>query len=355
MKYGKHFVAVTGVVAVLFVIVYILLRAIYQLPISASAEAVSIDALFEAHFFLISFLFALVVGFMLYSLYVFRQRPGEEDQDGDHFHGHTGLEIAWTIVPLGLVVFFGVWGAQLLGDITGRPDDATVIRVFGQQWSWYFEYPELDDLRTTELVMPVDETIILEMESLDVLHSFWVPEFRVKQDLVPGQVDTLRVTPTEPGDYVIRCAEMCGTQHAYMLAPVRVLSQNEFAAWAEEQSVSVVQLSPEERGEVWYEQFGCNSCHSIDGTAVVGPSWLGLYGSDVHLESGETVTADDAYIRTAILQPNDQIVEGFAPVMPANFEDRFAETEEQYDGEVDIVADLIAFIKTLSDEGAGGE
>src|SRR5690606_9918567 len=108
MKYGKHFAAVTGIIAVLFVVVYILLRAIYQLPIAASAEATSIDALFEAHFFLISFLFSLVVGFMLYSLVVFRKRPGDEE-DGDHFHGHTGLEIVWTIVPLGLVVFFGVW------------------------------------------------------------------------------------------------------------------------------------------------------------------------------------------------------------------------------------------------------
>jgi cytochrome c oxidase subunit 2 len=355
MKYGKHFAAVTGVVTVLFVVVYILLRAIYQLPASASAEATSIDALFEAHFFLISFLFALVVGFMLYSLFVFRQRPGEEDEDGDHFHGHTGLEIAWTIVPLGLVVFFGVWGAQLLGDITGRPEDATVIRVFGQQWSWSFEYPELDDLRTNELVMPVNETIILELESLDVLHSFWVPEFRVKQDLVPGQVDILRVTPTEVGEYTLRCAEMCGTQHAYMLAPVRVVSQSEFETWAQEQSVSVTQLSAEERGAVWYEQFGCNSCHSLDGSVVVGPSWQGLYGSERPLQSGETVTADDEYIRASILHPNDQLVEGFAAAMPTNFEEQFAQTEEQYGGEIDIVADLIAFMQTLSDEGAGGE
>ncbi|MFW5942444.1 MAG: cytochrome c oxidase subunit II [Chloroflexota bacterium] len=354
MKYGKHFVAVTGLVAVLFIIVYVLLRAIYQLPIAASGEAIAIDSLFEAHFFLISFLFALVVGFMLYSLVVFRQRPGEEE-DGDHFHGHTGLEIAWTIVPLGLVVFFGVWGAQLLGDITERPEDAMVVRVIGQQWSWSFEYPELDDMRTSELVLPVDQTVILEMESLDVLHSFWVPEFRVKQDLVPGQVDELRVTPTETGEYKVRCAEMCGSQHAGMLAPVRVLSQSEFETWTEEQSESVLELSPEERGEVWYEQFGCNSCHSLDGSVVVGPSWQDLYGSERPLESGETVVADDEYLRRSILQPNEELVEGFTAAMPTNFEEQFADTEAQYDGEISITEDLIAFIRSLDEQEAAGE
>ncbi|HSM58673.1 MAG TPA: cytochrome c oxidase subunit II [Candidatus Sulfomarinibacteraceae bacterium] len=354
MRYGKHFVAVTALVAVLFVIVYVLLRAIYQLPLAASDEALAIDTLFEAHFFLIAFLFALVVGFMLYSLVVFRQRPGDEE-DGDHFHGHTGLEIAWTIVPLGLVIFFGVWGAQMLGDITERPDDAMVVRVFGQQWSWAFEYPDLDDMRTSELVLPVNQTVILEMEALDVLHSFWVPEFRVKQDLVPGQVDVLRITPTETGEYTVRCAEMCGTQHAYMLAPVQVLTQSEFEAWTAEQSGSVLELSPEERGEVWYEQFGCNSCHSLDGSVVVGPSWQNLYGSERPLQSGETVVADEEYLRRSILEPNVELVEGFAAAMPTNFEEQFAQVEEQHGGEVDIVAELIAFIEALSEQEAVGE
>lgn len=354
MKYGKHFVAVTVLVAVLFVIVYVLLTAIYQLPVAASAEAVDIDALFDAHFFLISFLFALVVGFMLYSIIAFRRRPGD-DSDGDHFHGHTGLEIAWTIVPLGLVIFFGVWGAQLLGDITEAKDNEMVVHVIGQQWSWIFEYPELDDLRSNELVLPVDQPILLEMESLDVLHSFWVPEFRVKQDLVPGTVIPLRITPNEIGEYKVRCAEICGTQHANMLAPVRVLSQADFETWGEEQAVSVVQLTPEERGEVWYTQFGCNSCHSLDGSVVVGPSWQGLYGSERQLQSGETVVADEEYLRMSILEPHAQIVEGFTAAMPQTFAEQFAAEEERYGGEVDIVADLIAYIQTLNGQGANGE
>lgn len=354
MKYGKHFAGVSVVVAVITVIVYLLLRAIYQLPVQASAEAVGIDALFEGHFIVIAFLFSLIVGFMLYAIVVFRRRPGDEG-DGDHFHGNTSLEIVWTILPLGLVVFFGVWGAQLLGDITSPKSDETVIRVIGQQWSWIFEYPELDGLRSTELVLPVDQPVLLEMVSLDVLHSFWVPEFRVKQDLLPVQVTNLRFTPILIGDYKVRCAEICGTQHATMLAPVHVLSQADFDAWVEEQSVSVTQLTTEERGEQWYTQFGCNSCHTLDGSTGVGPSWQGLYGNERPLASGETVVADEEYLRRAILDPHVELVEGFPPVMPATFEEQFAQEEEKYGGEVDITADIIAFIRALDEQGAGNE
>lgn len=354
MKYGKHFAAVTVLIVVLFVIVYTLLTAIYQLPVAASAEAAGIDALFDAHFFLISFLFSLVMGFMIYSLVAFRRKPGD-DSDGDHFHGHTGLEVAWTIVPLGLVIFFGVWGAQLLGDITEAKDNEMVVHVIGQQWSWTFEYPDLDDRRTNELVVPVDQPILLEMESLDVLHSFWVPEFRIKQDLVPGTVHPLRITPSEIGEYKVRCAEICGSQHANMRAPVRVLSAADYETWAEEASVDVTQLTPEERGQLWYTQFACNSCHSLDGTVIVGPSWQGLYGSERPLQSGETVVADEDYIRMSILQPHAQLVEGFTAAMPVTFADQFAAEEEKYGGEVDIVADLIAFIQTLDGQSATGE
>ncbi len=354
MNYGRHFVGVTGVVIVLSIIVYLLLRAIYQLPVAASAEAVGIDALFEGHFILISFLFSLVVGFMLYCIVAFRRRPGD-DSDGHHFHGHTGLEIVWTIIPLGLVVFFGVWGAQLLGDITEPKPNETLVRVIGQQWSWAFEYPEFDDMRTTELVLPVDQPVLLEMVSLDVLHSFWVPEFRVKQDLLPVEPRDLRFTPTIIGEYKVRCAEICGTLHASMLAPVRILSAADFDAWVQEQSVSVTQLPPEERGEVWYAQFGCQSCHTLDGTSAVGPSWQGLYGSERPLDNGQTVTADEEYLRRAILDPHAELVQGFLPVMPDTFEQQFAQEEARHGGEVDIVEELIAFIRALDEQDAGGE
>jgi len=349
MRYRKHFAVVAVMIVVGTALTYLILTAIYELPVAASTEAVSIDALFDAHFLLISFLFALVIVFMLYSIVVFRRRPEDEaDAEGDHFHGHTGLEIAWTIVPLVLVVFFGVWATQVLGEVTERREDEMVIRVIGRQWSWRFEYPEHDDLGSDELVVPVNQPVRLQMESEDVLHSFWVPEFRVKQDLVPGQMTEVRITPSQTGDYKVLCAEICGTGHSDMRAPVRVVSNADFDAWIQERSVSVTQLAPVERGQQWYTQFGCNACHSLDGTAGVGPSWQGLSGSDRSLASGETVVADEEYLRNSILNPNDQIVEGYAPnVMPANFEEQFAEVEGQYDGEVDIVAEIIAYIQSL--------
>lgn len=352
MSYRKHFAVVAVLVLLGTVVTYFVLTAIYALPVEASREAVRIDTLFRGHFLLISFLFSLVVGFMLYSVVVFRRRPGEEDAEGDYFHGHTGLEIVWTIVPLALVIFFGVWATQLLREITAPADDEMVVEVIGQQWAWSFVYPELDDLRTTELVLPADRHIRLEMTSLDVLHSFWVPEFRVKQDLVPGQTTHLRITPTERGTYKVRCAEICGNQHAYMLADVRVLSQGEFEDWAQENSLDVTTLTPAERGEMWYTQFGCNACHSLDGTVIVGPSWQGLFGSEVPLESGETVVADEDYIRNSILHPTDQIVEGFPPSMPQNFADQFAQEEAKYDGQINIVDDIIAYIKSLNETAA---
>lgn len=352
MKYRKHLAAVAVLVLLGSIVTYFVLRAIYALPEAASTEAAGIDALFEGHFILISFLFALVVVFMLYSVVVFRKRPGEEDAEGDYFHGHTGLEVLWTIVPLAIVIFFAVWGTQLLGDITARSDDEMVVEVVGQQWSWFFVYPELDDLRTTELVLPIDRTVRLEMTSLDVLHAFWVPEFRVKQDLVPGQVTEMRITPTERGTYKTLCAEICGNQHAYMVADVRVLSAGEFDDWVQENTLDVTTLTSAERGEIWYTQFGCNACHSLDGTVVVGPSWQGLFGSERPLESGETVVADDAYLRNSILNPHEQLVEGFPASMPQNYEEQFAEEEAKYDAEIDIVEDLIAYIRSLSETAA---
>lgn len=374
MKYGRHFINVAVLVVVVSVAVYILLAGleplgiawpgIFRLAVPASAEAGPIDTLFTAHFMLISFLFSLVVVFVIYSLVVFRRRPDDDPEaEGDHFHGHTGLEVAWTIVPLALVIVFGVWGATTLGDITAPNDNAMKVTAVGQQWIWQFRYPEMDNLATTELVLPVNQPIEVELYSLDVLHSFWVPEFRVKQDLlpIPNPVspddpinDTnkryLRITPTVEGEYQLLCAEICGTQHHSMRATLRVVSEAEFEAWASEMAANdLSDLTAEERGEVWYQQYGCNACHSLDGTALVGPSWQGLYGADRPLVDNSTVEADDDYLRESIENPNAKVVEGYAEgIMPQNFADRF-ETDQAgspIEG-LDIIDDLIAFIKTI--------
>lgn len=354
MRQRKHFLAVGLIFVVVAGLTYLFLSSIYQLPEAASAEAQPIDTLFTAHFGLIAILFALVMVFMVYSVFAFRARPGD-DSDGEHFHGNTALEVGWTILPLVAVVVFGVWSAQILRDITDPADHTMTIKVVGRQWSWYFEYPEYDNLRTDTLVLPVDQKINLELTSQDVLHSFWVPEFRVKQDLLPGRSTQLIITPSLIGEFDLACAEICGSQHSYMLATVQVKSQADFDSWVEEQVAAqsnveeLLAMAPEARGEQWYTQYGCNACHSLNGTVVVGPSWQGLFGIERVFADGTTTVANEDYIRESILNPNSHVVEGFNPnIMPATFADTFVADEAKYGGQIMIVEDLIAFIKSLS-------
>ncbi|MDX1417889.1 MAG: cytochrome c oxidase subunit II, partial [Candidatus Promineifilaceae bacterium] len=328
--------------------------------IAASAEAASIDTLSNAHYWMISFLFSLIMVLMLYAVVVFKRQPGDEE-DGPHIHGNTALEIGWTIVPLFAVVGFSIWGAAMLIDITRAEPGEMVVGVQGQQWSWSFTYPEHGDFSSAELVLPVNQPIVLEMETKDVIHNFWVVEFRVKQDLLPGSVQELRITPTEEGEYKVRCAEICGLSHSEMLAPVRVVSAQEFDAWVEEKNAApkYAELTPEERGAIWHSAESgfapaCSGCHSLDGSPGAGPTWLGIFGREEALEDGTVVIVDEEYIRNSILKPNEQIVEGFpANVMSQEYENQFAEKQAEIlanEGiEIDVIDDLIAFMKTLEE------
>ncbi len=357
MGRAKHFIIVTLLVILATLGLRFLFSFIFARPVAASAEAIPIDTMFGAHYWVIAFLFALIMVLMLYSAFVFRRRSGDET-DAPHVHGNTALEIAWTVIPTLAVIGFGVYGATVLNDLIAPKPNEMSVEVVGRQWAWSFGYPEQEDIVSGELVLPVNRPIVLQMESEDVLHSFWVPEFRVKQDLVPGRVIPLRFTPTLPGEYTVRCAEMCGLQHTTMLAPVRVVSQEDFDAWVEERlSVPLFgEMTPEERGALWHsaEGFACAGCHSLDGTPGAGPTWQGLYGREEVLTDGTTITADDEYIHTSIVDPNAQIVQGFNPnVMPQNYEELFAAREAEImaaEGvEIDIIADIIAFIQTLEE------
>jgi cytochrome c oxidase subunit 2 len=225
----KHFVIVGIGIVIVTIALYFLLGAGLPLPVEASEQAVTIDWLFAAHLMLIAFLFALVVVFMVYALIVFRRRKGD-DGDGEHFEGNTGLEIAWTVIPLLVVFIFGYIGLVTLNEVTAEQDNELVVDVLGSQWTWTFTYPETGVV-TDELVLPVDQPAVMHMTAADVLHSFWVPEFRVKQDLVPGQMQELRFTPTLEGEYEVVCAEICGLNHYLMYKNVRVVPPGEFSAW----------------------------------------------------------------------------------------------------------------------------
>ncbi len=333
----RHFVIVGALVVVVTIGMSLLLTTKFLLPVEASAQAVTIDTLFNLHFKVIAFLFALIVVFMGYSIVVFRRKPGETE-DGDHFEGHTGLEIAWTIFPLAAVLYFAYLGAQSLADIRKVDPSAMVVNVTASQWAWSFEYPD-SGVTSDKLHLPANRQVLLKLTSLDVIHSFWVPEFRVKQDALPGEqnIKELRVTPTLVGEYMVRCAELCGTQHAYMEAAVIVEEPAAFTAWVQEQ----VELAnnPVERGKKWSAKYGCVGCHTIDGTKGVGPSWGGLYGKTENISDGTTTTVDDAYLHESIVNPNAKVAQGFSPnIMPQTFGQTMTEAE---------IADIIEYIKTL--------
>ena len=335
----RHFVVAAIIVVLVTVAGAVLLDSADLLPPLASAQGITIDWLFGIHLKLIAFLFALVVVFMLYSIFAFRSEPGDLS-DGQHIHGNTKLEITWTVIPLIIVAVMGYIGVVTLRDVTASSPDEMVVEVTGAQWSWRFDYPE-QGLTSAELVLPVNQPIRFEITSTDVIHDLWVPEFRVKQDAVPGAVNLLRVTPTVVGNYKVRCAELCGLRHSQMLADVRVLERSEFDNWVGAETARLAALdTPEARGEQLYQTQGCIGCHSLDGTIVVGPSWLNLYGRLEQLDDGTSVIADEDYIRHSILYPGDQIVKGFQNLMPANYGEILSEND---------IEDLIAFIKTIKD------
>lgn len=333
----KHFVVASILVVVLTVLLILGAGQVRLLPVAASAQAQPIDQLFRLMFFAIAFLFALIVVFMLYSIVVFRRKKDDES-DARHIEGNTKLEITWTTIPLIIVLGLSVLGARSLAEVE-RPDPKPLeVNVIGLQWTWRFEYPRYG-IVSNEMVLPVNKQAILYLSSADVIHSFWVPEFRVKQDLLPGGeefVRTLRITPTEIGSYKVRCAELCGIRHAYMESPVIVVSQADFDVWVAQQTGE--STDPVERGQKWANQYGCLSCHSVDGSKLVGPTWLGLFGSEVKLADGRTVIADEAYIIESIRNPGAAIVEGYPNIMPASLGQELSDERIQ---------DIIAFIKTL--------
>jgi cytochrome c oxidase subunit 2 len=335
----RHFVIVGILVLVLAVLIYISLDSIGLMPAVASTQADDIDWMWNLELVAISFLFSLIVVPLVYSLIVFRRRKGDTT-DAEHMEGNTKLEITWTILPLFIVLAYAYLGAINLAETRRVDPEAMVVKVTGLQWSWTFEYAPVNGLTviSDELHVPVGKQILLRMTSNDVIHSFWVPEFRVKQDLVPGRITELRITPTLEGNYVVRCAELCGTSHAYMEKPVVVSSQADFDAWMEEQLAIAEEASqtPEGRGQALVAANGCVACHSINGSPGIGPTWFGLLGRQEELTDGSVVTADEAYIHESIKAPQAKIVAGFEnQLMPT-----YGFTDEQID-------DIVAYIKTL--------
>jgi cytochrome c oxidase subunit 2 len=331
----KRYVIIFVLVIVSTFLIHSWLISVGLFPTEASAQSIAVDQLFHVHLWIISFLFSLIMVTLIYSLIVFHRRKGEQG-DGAYITGNTTLEITWTSIPLMAVLVLAYAGAKTLGTIRVIDPTALQVKVTAGQWYWQFQYPEYG-VTSTELYVPVQTQIDLQMTSVDVIHSFWVPEFRVKQDIIPGRTVDLRITPILIGQYTVRCAELCGLRHAYMETPVYVVSQADFSNWIARQQ-SAAPISPELLGQQLSQQYGCANCHSTDGSAKIGPTWLHLYGSTVKLSDGTSVTADDNYISNSILDPNSQVVAGF----PSNVMPDFLNTLDQKS-----VDALVAYIKTL--------
>jgi cytochrome c oxidase subunit 2 len=331
----RHFIIVGVLVIAAAVGVYFGLDSLGLMPVQASVQAISIDWMWNLQVIAMSFLFALIMVPILYSVIVFRRKQGDTT-DAEHIEGNTTLEITWTVIPLIAVVAFAYLGAYSLGETRRVDPNAMVIKVTARQWSWSFEYPDFG-VTSDKLYLPEGRQALLKMESTDVIHSFWVPEFRVKQDIVPGRVTEYRITPDLIGSYKVRCAEICGTSHAYMEGAVEVVDQKNFDNWiAGKQAEAQSAQTPESKGQLLVAANGCAACHSIDGSKLPGPTWLGLFGSNVELVDGSSAVADEAYLTESIKKPNAKVVEGFAPIMPVF--DKLTDED---------VANIVAYIKTL--------
>lgn len=262
------------------------------------------------------FLLALITFLMVY--FVIRYRR-EKNPQAAQIEGNVWLELTWTVAPTLLVLVMFYYGLTGFESLKRVPEGAMQIKVTARQWSWLFEYP--DGVKDTELRIPTGKPVKLLLTSTDVIHSFYLPAFRIKQDAVPGMTTSLWLQPTEVGTYDVLCAQYCGLRHSDMLSKVIVLSEKDFDKWYERKQIEKVSAKGPSLGLQLYQEKGCIGCHSIDGSPRVGPTFKGLFGKPVKVVTDgkeRTLTADEAYLRRSVLDPNADIVEGFSPnLMPA--------------------------------------
>lgn len=302
-------------------------------PSQSSTVAGEVDALFYFVLYLSIFFFILVTGGSFYFAWRYKKRGKQEFTPG--VAHHTGLEIFWTVVPTILVFIIFVWGFKSYLTMNIPPSDAMEIKVTGQKWFWTFQYEE-GATTTNELVVPVNKPVNLLMSSTDVIHSFFVPNFRVKMDVIPNRYTTLWFEATETGTFDLFCTEYCGKGHSDMIGTVKVVSEAEYKNWLASSSGGS-DLPPAEWGAELYKSKACFTCHTTDGAASVGPTFKGIYGRAEEMTDGTDITVDENYLRESILEPHKKVVAGFQPVMPT------------YQGVLknDEIDALIAYMKTL--------
>ncbi|MDX1521045.1 MAG: cytochrome c oxidase subunit II [Anaerolineae bacterium] len=314
------------------------------LPEQASTISGKLDAFIFSLVGLSAF-FALIVAILIVFFGV-KYRFGNKEVDRTNpLDENTRLELGWSFVPLLISMVIFVWSAQVYFEIFTPPDDTLNLSVVGKQWMWKVQHPD-GRREVNELHVPVGRPVKLTMTSQDVIHSFFIPAFRLKQDVLPGRFTTLWFEATRTGEFHLFCAEYCGTEHARMGGTVIVMDPAEYEEWLRTGNVDQVSNFNAASGEILFEQQGCATCHKLDGGQGFGPNLTGLFNTEVELSDGSTVVADEEYLRESIVNPQAKIVAGFPEIMPTY--------QNQLDAEE--LLEMVDYIKSLDgDETAALE
>jgi len=313
-------------------------------PERASTNAYKVDlvyfALLGLALFFIVLIGALALGFGV------KYRAGTTAYRKDSIRGRTlPIELTWIIVPTVMLLFVFIWAGQVYVEASTPPMDARTVYVVGKQWMWKVQHQN-GRREINELHVPTGEPIKLVMTSQDVIHSFFVPAFRVKRDVLPNRYSTIWFEADKPGTYHLFCAEYCGSEHARMRGSVVVMPPARFQQWLAQEGEVPSVTAAGSRNEPAFLRFGCDECHT-GGDEQTGARLTGLFGATVQLADGNTVTADESYIRESILQPNAKIVAGYTqPSLMPSFQGQVSETE---------MIELIEYIKSLDDGSAESE
>jgi len=304
-------------------------------PVAASNIASDVDHLY-IYLVLVSAVMTLLI-FATIFVFAVKYRRRSPDEIPAPIHGSLKLEITWSIIPFLIMLTFFWWGAKIFFLNATPPPDSMDVYVVGKQWMWKIQYPG-GQREINELHVPVGRPVKVTLASEDVIHSFFIPAFRIKHDVVPGRYDTMWFTATKPGRYHLFCAEYCGTEHSGMVGWVTVMSPIDYENWLAGGGTGGTMA---QQGEQLFEQLGCSNCHLTDRQGR-GPNLRGVFGSHVQLTDGRSVPVDDIFIRESILNPNAKIVEGYRPNVMPNFQGQV--TEEQ-------ILQLIAYVKSLAITG----
>jgi cytochrome c oxidase subunit 2 len=300
---------------------------------AASVQGTDIDILFGVALGVSTAIFVIVQGTLVYSIIRFSREPGDES-DGPPIHGNTTLEVIWTVVPAVIVVFLAIYSYQILNRMDRLQPDALNVEVRAMQYAWQFYYPDAD-VTSNELHIPLNHQVRLKMRSTDVIHSFWVPKFRIKKDVMPDRVTEALITPTELGTFPIVCAELCGASHALMRANLVVQSAGDYRNWLEGQTgakqrpTETSGASPDAmaQGRQLFTQSGCGGCHALrdaNSAGQVGPSLDGIGTRAATTVPGQSA---EEYIRASIVKPAEHVVTGYQPIMPGTYSTTLSETE----------------------------